>query len=676
MLRGEALTLDTPILTTSGYKTMGTVNVGDKVFDENGETCNIIAKSEIFEDRPTYKITFNDDSVIYADENHKWEVKDRKTRMKKRYLNKTEPSIKRTKELIENVKVYGNTNFSVDKTKPLKLQEKKVPVHPYILGYWLGDGRVRGTDFTTADQEVIDYMKKLGYDISNHNSKYHYRILNSMDEFRELDILNNKHIPDIYLFNSYEKRQQLLRGLMDSDGTITKEGKCSFANTNLKLIKQVQQLVAMQGHKPRKLRSRKKEEMYKTNYRFSFTPKGDEVIFNIPRKQDRVRNSTVTNDYRLITSIEKVEPQKTQCIQVDSPSSLFLAGRNLIPTHNSGLLNIYPEEESPRYKPSKRRVEFTDGSQAFLYSSEKPERLRGPQHHLAWCDEMGAWGGGNPKVARNTWDMLQMGLRLGQHPQSIVTTTPKPMELIIELVEDDNCFVTRGSTYDNMSNLPNSFVNSILKKYEGTRLGKQELDAELLLEVPDALWDTTMLDENRVTITDVPTMKRVIVAVDPAVSNNEDSDETGIVVVGRGQDDEGYILADYSIKSKTNIWAKKVSDAYHAEKADLVVGEVNNGGDLVESVLKTVDKNMNYESVRASRGKAIRAEPISGLYEQGRIHHIGEFEELEKQMCKWSPKDSNTSPDRMDALVWGLTELFVNEDQASSLVTMLQGGGF
>lgn len=342
----------------------------------------------------------------------------------------------------------------------------------------------------------------------------------------------------------------------------------------------------------------------------------------------------------------------------------------------SGILNIYPEDKKPQYKPSKRRVEFHNGSQAFLYSSEKPERLRGPQHHLAWCDELCAWGGGNPNVAKDTWNMLQMGLRLGNHPQSIITTTPKPMELIVDLVEDDSCYVTRGSTYDNTANLPDSFLNSILKQYEGTRLGKQELEAEILLEVPDALWDTDMLDECRIGLGEVPDLTRIVVAVDPAVSNSEDSDETGIVVVGKDSDENGYVLADYSLKSKTNVWAKKVSKAYHNEKADIVVGEVNNGGDLVESVLKTVDRNMNYKSVRASRGKAIRAEPVSGLYEQGRIFHIGKFDKLEEQMCKWSPKDSNTSPDRMDALVWGFTELFIDEDVSSSLVTMLQGGRF
>lgn len=330
--------------------------------------------------------------------------------------------------------------------------------------------------------------------------------------------------------------------------------------------------------------------------------------------------------------------------------------RDVMIQGESGLLNIYPEHKRPLYEPSKRKITFENGAIATVFSGANPEQLRGPQHDKAWCDELCAW-----QYPQETWDMLMFGLRLGDSPQAIITTTPKPIKTLKEIIIDPMTVITRGSTYENQGNLSKSFINKIVKKYEGTRLGRQELNAEVLDDNPNALWKrTTMIEPFRVYQNKVPALVRVVVGVDPAVTSNDDSNETGIIIGGLGINGHGYVLDDRSIKESPLGWASTAVKAYDQFEADRVVGEVNNGGDLVESNIRTVDPNISYQSVRASRGKVTRAEPISALYEQGKIHHVGCFPELEDQMCEWMP--GQPSPDRIDALVWVFTELMLGNE--------------
>lgn len=315
----------------------------------------------------------------------------------------------------------------------------------------------------------------------------------------------------------------------------------------------------------------------------------------------------------------------------------------------SGLLRVFPDEQRPRYEPSKRRVTFHTGAIATTYSADEPDRLRGPNHDLAWADEVAAW-----RYAES-WDQLMFGLRIGDRPRAVATTTPKPTRLIRNLVERHDTAVTRGSTYDNAQNLSPAFLDEMRSRYEGTRLGRQELDAELLLDAEGALWTRDLLDDARTTT--VPTLSRVVVAIDPAVTSNSGSDETGIIVAGVGVDGHGYVLEDRTIKGSPAEWAAAAVTAYHVHKADRIVAESNQGGDMVSHTLRTVDKNVPIRLVHASRGKRTRAEPVAALYEQGRVHHAGAFPELEDQLCTWTP--DGASPDRLDALVWALTELLV-----------------
>lgn len=322
--------------------------------------------------------------------------------------------------------------------------------------------------------------------------------------------------------------------------------------------------------------------------------------------------------------------------------------RDVMIEGESGILACSRPTFRPTYEPSKRRVSWPNGAIATAYSADEPDRLRGPQHDGAWPDELAAWR--YPEAL----DMLMFGLRLGSDPRSVVTTTPRPTKLIRGLIAAPTTAVTTGSTYDNLANLAPAFAEQIIRKYEGTRLGRQELLAEILTDVPGALWTWAMLDNKA----PAPDMTRVVVAIDPAVTSGEDSDETGIVVCGLGVDGRGYLLADRSCRLSPDGWARRAVAAYDEFSADLVVAEVNNGGDLVEQTIRTVRRTIPYKKVHASRGKQTRAQPVAALYEQGRVSHVEAFPDLEEQLTSWTP-ESGTSPDRLDALVWALTELML-----------------
>lgn len=326
----------------------------------------------------------------------------------------------------------------------------------------------------------------------------------------------------------------------------------------------------------------------------------------------------------------------------------------------SGLMSIIPKEclmkgRGQGYNSSSAEIRLYNGSKIMGFSATEPDRLRGPQFHRAWCDELASW------QYADTFDQLMFGLRLGERPQCIVTTTPKPVPIIQNLIKRTNIVITKGNTFDNADNLAPSALRMLKEKYENTRLGRQELYAEVLDDIEGALWSPSMIEKTRVK--EIPEMQRVVVAIDPAVSNNEDSDETGIIVVGKGFDNRYYILEDLSDRMSADTWANVAINAYYKHKCDRIIAEVNNGGDLVERLIRTVDREVPYKKVHASRGKLVRAEPISALYEQEKVSHVGTFPKLEDQMCSYT-LDSKSSPDRLDALVWGLTELSKSSGQA------------
>jgi len=328
----------------------------------------------------------------------------------------------------------------------------------------------------------------------------------------------------------------------------------------------------------------------------------------------------------------------------------------------SGLISIIPREcflksnDQKGYSSSVSEIRLFNGSKITGYAAQEPERLRGPQFHRAWCDEVAAWR------YPETFDQLMFGLRLGKKPQCVITTTPKPTKLIKDLVERKDVLVTSGSTFENEANLADSALSMLKDKYEGTNLGRQELYAEIIEDFEGALWKPELIDKAR--IDDDRDLSQIIVAIDPAVTANANSDETGIVVVGKDYNNHYYVLEDLSGRHPPEKWGRIAVNAFYEWEADRIVAEVNNGGDLVERLIRNIDSQISYRSVRATRGKILRAEPISALYEQERVHHVGAFSELESQMCSYTG-DTNSSPDRLDALVWGLTELSKSKGQVN-----------
>lgn len=327
--------------------------------------------------------------------------------------------------------------------------------------------------------------------------------------------------------------------------------------------------------------------------------------------------------------------------------------RDVMVEGESGLLRVFPKMNRPHYEPSKRRITFHTGAVATVYSADEPERLRGPNHDTAWCDEICSWR--YPEA----YDMLLFGLRLGD-PQCCITTTPKPIKLLKQIMASEGTVITRGSTYDNAENLAKPFLDTIIAKYSGTRLGRQEINAEILEDTPGALWTRAELDNHRQN-KQPDEMDRIVVAVDPAITSNaETSDETGIVAAGaKGPD--GFVLGDYSGIYKPAEWARKAVDAYYDHDADYIVAEDNQGGEMVSFTIHTVDPNVPVKLIHASRGKLPRAEPVSALYEQGRVHHIGSLGALEDQLTTWVPGETTDSPDRLDALVHAITALLVGK---------------
>lgn len=722
---------------------MGDLQPGDLVFDERGEPCRVVATHPVRTERPCFKVRFSDGSKLVADEDHLWVTLDRKTRKslgrrtgrssrKPQCQPRYAPRVVTTREIAETLVDRGETNHAIPCTGPLQCPAADLPIEPYLLGCWLGDGSSNGAEITTADPEVVEAFEAAGFVLRPYSRKSGqattYGIVHTEREERRcgttgqflpgtsgfrvelsrLGLLGNKHIPPQYLRASAEQRLELLRGLLDTDGHCDpRTGSTEFCSTNQRLAAQVEELALSLGFKAVTYGGRATIDGRDCGpkYRVCFTGHADRPLFRIARKrraQPRRGPQAARAYRRYIVAVEPVASVPVRCITVDSPSRLYLAGRAMIPTHNtrtgsewiieqarsgfpgmrialvaetaadardvmvegdSGILACSPPGFRPKYQPSKRRLIWPNGVQASTFSAEEPDQLRGPQHHKAWCDEAAKWR--YPEA----FDELLMGLRLGDRPQAVITTTPRPTPLIKSWVKDalgpDPTFaLTKGSTYENRANLARKFLDTILKKYEGTRLGRQELEAEILDDAPGALWRRTEIEDLRVT--KAPDLVRIAVAIDPSVSSDSANACTGIVAAGLGTDGLAYVLEDASLIQPTpKEWGSGGVTLYHKLEADRIVGEVNNGGDLVEANVRSIDPNVSYKAVRASRGKQKRAEPVASLYEQRRVRHCGTFPLLEDEMCQWEPGVSAWSPNRLDALVWVLTELMLGEHEAA-----------
>lgn len=341
--------------------------------------------------------------------------------------------------------------------------------------------------------------------------------------------------------------------------------------------------------------------------------------------------------------------------------------RDIMVEGPDGLLAVCPPWDRPEYEPSKRRLTWKNGAVAICYAAESPELLRGPQHDGAWADEFAKWK--NFRVTDNeggtAFDNMLLGLRIG-NPQAVLTTTPRPIPALRALLKASTTRITKGSTYENRANLAEKWYDTVIAPMVGTRLGRQEIEAEILDDAPGALWKRAALDALRVV--HPPAFRRIVVAIDPAARSKTTSDETGLVVVGLGVNGHGYVLEDLSGRYTPDGWASRAVRAYRDWKADRIVAEINQGGEMVEHTLRTVDGSVSYRGVHAARGKLTRAEPVAALYEQAKVHHVGSFAALEDQMCTWDASQGDASPDRIDALVWGLTDLMLGSGPLVAVV--------
>jgi len=318
----------------------------------------------------------------------------------------------------------------------------------------------------------------------------------------------------------------------------------------------------------------------------------------------------------------------------------------------SGILSVAPPHFMPEYKPALNKLIWPNGTFTHLHTSEKPERLRGPNYDGAWCDELSYW-----RYLDDAWDNLMFTLRFGAHPRCVITMTPRPIKLVRELIQRADARITRGSLYENANNLSTQFVERVEERYGGTRLGRQEISGELLEDIEGALWSHDLIDKTRAK--EHGLLTRVGIGVDPSTTSGEKADETGIIAAGRNKKKNGFVLGDHSMRGTPDEWAAKVVWAYYEHDADFVVAEKNQGGEMVASVIHHKDSTIPVKLVHASKGKIARAEPVSAIYEQGKVSHIGSFPILEDQMCFYIPGEVSESPDRMDALVYVLTELII-----------------
>lgn len=627
------------------------------------------------------------------------------------------PSVKNTQSVIDTFTHgdRGDLNHSIPVASPLSGKHSKELVDGYYLGYWLGDGLSASLHSLSCGAEDKDHLLALYPDFQDKGNCVFRATAGSREWLQTAyGLRNNKHFPDSILLASKEQRLAVLRGLMDSDGYCAPNSSVEFCNTNKSIADGCLQLARTLGQKP--VLSEGRATLYGKDcgpkYRVTWSPVHGIDPFALKRKSDLVtfgKAQESRNYHRMIVSYKEVPYEPTTCISVDHPDHLFLAGESLIPTHNtfaganwvrhrvkmgnkmiacvaptkgdvrkimvegdSGLLNLCWKEDKtyrgikigyPEWSPTNNTLTWENGAKALFYSAEDPSRLRGPNHDAAWADEVASWNN-----QREVWDMLKFTLRKGNGTKLMVTTTPRPTKLIRELLDHPKSHVTMGSSYDNAANLDKDYLDDLRETYEGTRLGRQEIHAEYLGEADGALWNREILDsclkdnigsthEDRVEF--AKTLSRVIVSIDPAISHNEESDLTGIIVAGVDVNGKGYILEDHTGTYTPQGWAAKAVHLYNEFSADRIVAEKNQGGAMVRSTLTSEDETVPIRLVHASRGKFARAEPVSALYEQGKVFHAKGLDDLETQMVTWEPLGSIGSPDRLDAMVWAITDLML-----------------
>jgi phage terminase large subunit-like protein len=622
------------------------------------------------------------------------------------------PRIRTTQEIVDTLTQgsRGDTNHCIPTAGALQLPAVDLPVDPYVLGVWLGDGRKGNGSIAShlLDQpEMRSVFEAVGYVTTTYKDPVQFGVLRLSTDLRRAGVLFDKHVPAVYLRASEDQRLDLLRGLMDTDGYCG-DAHVEFCNTNPRLVEAVVELARSLGQKPTVAEGRAVLDGRDCGPKWRVKWKPTIQVFRLRRKADRLAEQlggaqALRNHHRMIVKAEPIPAQPMRCITVDSKHSMYLAGEAMIPTHNtdtganwiaeqaarnpgtdwaiiaptwrdcrntcltgpSGLLKALMPDELESMNASDLTVRLKNGSRVYGYSADGYQRLRGANLSGAWVDEAAVMASVDDMFA----EALMPALRIGLNPRVLITTTPRCIDFLRKLLArtDGSVAITRGATWENADNLSISALAELRARYDGTRLGKQELEGEIVEEVEGALWSHAILDSTRVD--KHPHLARIVVGVDPAVTSGDRSDDTGIVVVGRSHDGHLYVLEDATTKGTPNNCMAKAIGCYHRWHADRIVGEVNNGGDYIESVIRAIDPSVAYKSVRATRGKHVRAQPISALWEQGRGHIVKVLATLEDQMCLYTD-DTKESPDNLDAMIWGATDLNVGSSAMNYLASI------
>lgn len=670
IVEGEALSLDTEIATPAGFIAMKDIKVGDTVLGGDGLPCTVTNVFPVLHNRPVYEVDV-DGTRIKADKNHKWLTSTHIERAYEARRDRAYESVRTTEDIANSLKTvsgYSVSNHAI-RAAEVRGTYQNLPIQPYTLGVWLGDGTSKGNTITSHDDDspiVRALIESEGYKTLDNKTKFCFGVKTLTTLIKQENLYKNKHIPEQYFHASLDQRMALLRGLLDTDGCISERGQVEFTNTNKRLACDVLRLVSSLGIKA-KITSKsagysstiKSSALFRVRFRTSLP------VFGLPRKSERLKKSTPRDSWRYVKSVTPVTSEPVQCITVDSSDHTFLITRQYIKTHNSGILAVSPPSERPDYRPSIRRLIWPNGNQAFCTSADEPDSLRGVQAHYSWGDEIAAWRQPTMEGELSAWDNLRIATRLGRSPQIFATTTPKRVQILFDLLEEQKknhrIWVSRGSTFENAGNLSQAYLDAITGVYDGTNLARQELYGEMLDAVEGALWDDDVINDARVQGFPGLTPLRVI-GVDPSVSENP-GDECGIVVCAATAESDLYkrrawVLEDASIKGSPTVWANEVVRMANRWGCP-VVAETNQGGDLVRSAIHQIDPSVVVLNVHSMVGKKLRAEPVTLAYQQKRVHHVGRHIKLEEQMVMWDPEHSKKSPDRVDALVHALTALLI-----------------
>lgn len=738
---GKALESCTPIPTPDGFTRIADLQVGDTVFDHSGRKT---AVTGVYPQgmRKCYRVRFDDGTSLVADHDHLWTVIPAAKKSITKYAHEVDVRARSTDwwassraVTVKSSELYVGDSIPIQ--PGLELPDIDLPVDPYTLGAWLGDGTSAEPSICGIDDEIFDRVGRAyplienkrdprnpglrsarfswTEPIRNKDGRYGLFATGMSAVLRSRGLIRNKHIPEIYFRASKAQRLELLRGIMDTDGTVNKNGiHAGVGFVNQRLTEDVSRLLHTLGIKHRKWTRLKgvagRPETRKPFHSVEWRPTPEDNPFHLRRKAERVaplvRPQATRKMFRRVVAVEDVGLRDATCISVSAESSLFLAGESMITTHNtrcgaewirekarenpgcrialaartaadvrdvmiegeSGIIAVSSESEKPDFQPSRRRVVWPNGSTALMFSSEEPSQLRGPQFDFSWADEAAAWKFTVDDSGLNAWDNLRLATRLGETPQILATTTPKRTPFMHTLLEDHakkpgQIKITRGSTYDNLSNLAAGYLDFVTGMYEGTRLAQQELMGLMLDAMEGALFSEEMINTPRLKMISAGLPLRVV-AVDPSVAQ-EPTDECGIVVVGatnqrRMHERHAYILEDATIHGSPEEWVKEVVRMAKKWNAP-IVAEKNQGHALIDLAIKAEDPSVKVYAVHSKVGKQLRAEPVALAYEQKRVHHIGYLADLESQMTNWLPGETRKSPDRLDALVHGVTALLIQQ---------------